>query len=85
MYTIKKTNRFKKSIKKYLYHTWLLERMSDILTFLSDWKKLPTKYLDHWLKWVYMNERVTYFSWYSSYLLYDNKRMSYCFTRYMIS
>jgi len=53
MYVIKRWTKFKKDYKKYVKDDFTKKELRKVLEFLINWKKLPEKYKDHYLKGKY--------------------------------
>ena len=54
MYKLRKTWKFKKDFKKYLFNKNNQIELKKVLNILIRWEKLPKKYKDHSLKWDYL-------------------------------
>lgn len=57
IYEIKKTTKFKKDYKRFNYDEKIVLELRKVLTIISNWEKLPDKYLDHKLNWDYKHMR----------------------------
>lgn len=56
-YEVKKTTKFKKDYKKFNHDEKIVLELRKVLTIISNWGKLPEKYMDHKLKWDYKDMR----------------------------